>query len=174
MKLDILLTDGNYQNTYAILRALKKQKLKVGILYNYKASLSFFSRYTDKRFFIKSDISKNPDDKTFREYANELIEILSNNQIDVFLPVSNISFRFTSLYKNELEKYCKIPVVDHTIMQIAQDKKKTFEFAENNGIPIPFTIRLNNYSNLKDTLEKIPIPCVIKRVELYIAIQKTI
>ena len=39
MKLDVLLTDGDYNNTYAILRALKENGLKVGILFNNAFSL---------------------------------------------------------------------------------------------------------------------------------------
>ena len=34
MKLEVVLADGGYKNTYAILRALKKESLKVGVLYN--------------------------------------------------------------------------------------------------------------------------------------------
>ena len=33
MKLNVLLTDGGYKNTYAILRALEEKGLKVGILF---------------------------------------------------------------------------------------------------------------------------------------------
>jgi len=42
MKLEAVLADGGYKNTYAILRALKKESLKVGVLYNSSLSLSFF------------------------------------------------------------------------------------------------------------------------------------
>ena len=34
MKLDVLLTDGDYKNTCAILRTLKEKGLTVGILSN--------------------------------------------------------------------------------------------------------------------------------------------
>ena len=39
MKLDVLITDGDYKNTYAILRALKEKGLKVGILFNNESGL---------------------------------------------------------------------------------------------------------------------------------------
>ena len=42
MKLEAVLADGGYKNTYAILRALKKEGLKVEILYDSILSLSFF------------------------------------------------------------------------------------------------------------------------------------
>ncbi len=163
MKLDILLTDGNYQNTYAILRSLKKENLKVGIIYNFKPSLSFFSRYVDKRIFLKTDISKNPNEETFRIYADELIQVLKENKVNVLLPVGNISYKFASLYKNELQQYCEVPVSDHDIMKIAQDKDQTFEFAETNKIPIPLTLHIEENSNIEDVIKKTPIPCVIKK-----------
>ena len=60
MKLEVLLADGGYKNTYAILRALKKEGLKVGALYNSILSLSFYSRYVDKRYLIKINLLQNP------------------------------------------------------------------------------------------------------------------
>jgi len=163
MKLDVLLTDGNYQNTYAILRALKEKNLTVGIIFNYKPSVCFFSRYVDKRFFIKSDIVKNPDESNLKAYLVEIIKILHEYETDVLLPVGNVSYRFASLFKKELERFCRIPVVNYDLMEIAQDKSKTFEYAEKNNIPIPFTLRLSVNDDIDDVIGKVKFPCVIKK-----------
>jgi len=127
MKIDVLLTDGNYRNTYVILRALKEQGLKVGVLFNSSLSLSFFSRYPDKRYFINTNLLKDSSEKAFLEYKSELIKILKNDEIRVFMPVGNLSFRFASQYEDELKKYTHVPIVKKEIIEIAQNKKKTFE-----------------------------------------------
>ncbi len=158
MKLDVLLTDGDYKNTYAILRALKSEGLKVGILIHKYLSISAFSKLVDKRFFIKVDISENPSN-----YYAILRNILIKNEISVFLPVGNISYNFAALYKKKLEKYCKVPVVDDQIMSLAQDKSKTFEFARKLGIPIPKTFWLKNNNDLLNIVNQIDYPSVLKK-----------
>lgn len=163
MKLDVLLTDGDYKNTYAILRALKSKGLKVGILFHKYSSLALFSRLVDKRFFIKSKLVKNPSTAIFSDYFNELESILSKNEISVFMPVSNVSYKFAALYKNEIEKFCRVPVVESKIMDIAQDKAKTFEHAEKNGIPIPQTINIKNGNDFNEKIDSIKFPCVLKK-----------
>ncbi|MCW8961646.1 MAG: hypothetical protein OQK29_08785 [Ignavibacteriaceae bacterium] len=163
MKLDVLLTDGDYKNTYAILRALKEKGLKVGILYNDVFSLSFFSKLVDKRFRVKTRLRKNPNEDKFNDFKEEIVTILKNNEISVFMPVGNISYKFASFYKPELQKYCNLAIVDDDIMATAQDKSKTFEFAQKFNIPIPRTFTLNNVDEINDIAEKISYPCVIKK-----------
>ena len=163
MKLDVLLTDGDYKNTYAILRALKSKGLRVGILIHKYSSITYFSRLVDKRFIIKSNLVKNPSPNIFSNYFNEIKEILKKNEIAVFLPVSNVSYKFAALYKKEIEKYCKVPVVDNETMNIAQDKSITFEHAEKNGIPIPKTFRFNTEEDIYKKIESIKFPCVLKK-----------
>ena len=163
MKLDVLLTDGDYKNTYAILRALKEKGLKVGILYNDVFSLSFFSKLVDKRFRVKTRLRKNPNEDKFNDFKEEMVNILQNNEISVFMPVGNISYKFASLYKPELQNYCNLALVDDDIMTTAQDKSKTFEFAYKFNIPIPRTFTLNNVDEINDIAEKISYPCVIKK-----------
>ncbi len=163
MKLDVLLTDGDYKNTYAILRALKEKGLKVGILFNHAFSLSFYSKLVDKKFRVKTRLRKNPNEDKFNDFKEEVVTILKNNEISVFMPVGNISYKFASLHKYELQKYCNLTLVDEDIMEIAQDKRKTFEFAQKFNIPIPRTFKLNTVDEINDLAKKISYPCVIKK-----------
>lgn len=163
MKLDVLLTDGDYNNTYAILRALKENGLKVGILFNNAFSLSFFSRLVDKRFHVKTRLRKKPNENKFKIYKNEILTILKNNTINVLMPVGNISYKFASCYKSDLQKYCNVALVDEDMMSIAQDKSKTFEFAQELGIPMPRTFKLNTVDEINNLARNISYPCVIKK-----------
>lgn len=163
MKLDVLLTDGDYKNTYAILRALKEKGLKVGILFNNAYSLSFYSKLVDKKFRVKTRLRKNPNEDKFNDFKEEVVTILKNNQISVLMPVGNISYKFASFYKYELQKYCNLALVDEDIMAIAQDKRKTFEFAQKLNIPIPTTFKLNTLDEINDLAKNISYPCVIKK-----------
>ena len=163
MKLDVLLTDGDYNNTYAMLRALKEKGLKVGILFNNVYSLAFFSKLVDKRFFIKTKLRKNPDENRFKDFKEEIVTILKNNNVSVLMPVGNISYKFASCYKSELQKYCNVALVNKDIMSIAQDKSKTFRFAQKFNVPIPHTFRLETIDEINDLAKEISYPCVIKK-----------
>ena len=79
------------------------------------------------------------------------------------MPVGNISYKFVSYYKYILQKYCNLTLVDEDIMPIAQDKSKTFEFAQKFNIPIPRTFNLNSVDEINVIAKKISYPCVIKK-----------
>ena len=159
MKLDVLLTDGHYKHTYAIIRALVEKKLSVGVLFHKKLSLSFLSRYVSKRFIVSPFIY---DDESI--YLNEIISILKNNNIKVLLPIGNISNNLVSRFKSEINRYTKVPIVDYEKMNIAQNKSKTFKLAKEINIPIPLTYHINSVHEIEDIKEKISYPAVIKKV----------
>jgi predicted ATP-grasp superfamily ATP-dependent carboligase len=159
MKLDVLLTDGHYKHTYAIIRALVEKKLSVGVLFHKKLSLSFLSRYVTKRFIVSPFIY---DDESI--YLNEIISILKNNNIKVLLPIGNISNNLVSRFKSEINRYTKVPIVDYEKMNIAQNKSKTFKLAKEINIPIPLTYHINSVHEIEDIKEKISYPAVIKKV----------
>jgi predicted ATP-grasp superfamily ATP-dependent carboligase len=167
MKIDVLLTDGDYKNTYVILRALKKKGLKVGILFNSFLSLSFFSRYPDKRYFINANLLRDSSEESFISYKSEVLKILQQDEIKVFMPVGNMSFRFASKYEDELKKYTRISVAKKNSMEIAQNKKKTFEFAENIGIPIPKTVLIKDREDILKVSNTMNYPCVVKKTNYY-------
>jgi len=106
---------------------------------------------------------KNPNEDRFNDYKEEVVTILKNNEISALMPVGNISYKFVSYYKYVLQKYCNLTIVDEDIMAIAQDKSKTFEFAQKFNIPIPRTFNLNRVDEINDIAKKISYPCVIKK-----------
>jgi predicted ATP-grasp superfamily ATP-dependent carboligase len=166
-QLDVLLTDGEYKNTYAILRALKERKLRVGVLFNSLYSICIYSRFVDKRFFIKANLLKNSSEEEFLKYRDEVLDILKKNKISVFMPVGIMSFRFASKYKKELKNYTNLTIVDEEFMVLAQDKEETFKFAEKIGIPIPKTYYIDSFNNTMEQFDQISYPCVIKKTNFF-------
>jgi len=158
-KLDVLLTDGHDKHTYAILRTLTEKKLRVGIIFHKKLSLSYYSKLVSKKFQVNSQIFK---DESI--YLRELLNILKNNQIDVLLPVGNISNNIISKNKSQLTKYTNIPIVDYKTIHIAQYKNETFSLANSVGIPIPKTWSITKLSDINTVINEIQFPCVIKKV----------
>jgi predicted ATP-grasp superfamily ATP-dependent carboligase len=163
MTLDVLLTDSSYKHTYAALRALKMKNLKVGIICNSRLSISYLSRYVDKRFMVECNISAHPDENTIYNFKEEVLAILKKNKISVIIPVGNISYYVFSKYENEISKYTKIVVAEKNIMSVAQNKYSTFLLAKSKNIPIPRTFFPADFEDLINISNKIIFPCVIKR-----------
>lgn len=159
MKIDVLLTDGGYKHTYAMVRALNEKGLKVGVLFNSYFSLSYCSVKVSKKIKVDSKIYNNE-----KVYMSELLKILKENDIQVLMPVGNISNSIISKNKEKLTSLTKVLIADYEIMKIAQFKNETFEFAENIGIPIPKTYIPSNKIELDSIINKVEYPCVIKKV----------
>lgn len=162
-KINVLLTDGNYQNTNAIIRSLKSKNLMVGVICNSFLDLNYISLLPDKKFLFNTNLLKNSDEEAFQKYWDELENVFTRYDIEVFMPVGNISFRFTTLFKNKIEKYTKVLVANIDKMNIAQNKNLTFKFAQKIGIPIPKTYWLEENSDVDFISKNIRYPCVIKR-----------
>jgi predicted ATP-grasp superfamily ATP-dependent carboligase len=162
-KLDVLVTDGNYKHTYAIVKALNQMGLKIGVVSNKRMSISFLSRYVTKRFLVNSDVIKNPSPDVIFNYKNEIIEILKNNEIDVLMPVSNISFNCFSHYSNDFLNFTRLVVPPFDSMRVAQNKSRTFKFAKDNNINIPITYFPQNEHDIRKLANSISYPCVLKK-----------
>ncbi len=167
MNINVLLTDGNYQNTNAIVRALKSVNLKVGVICNNKYDLNYISLLPDRRFLFKTNLLQKNNNESFENFWNELEKILIKNNIEVFMPVGNISCRFASQYKDKIEKYCKVPVVNIETMRVAQDKNLTFKLAESLNVPIPRTFYITDLNDVGIVAQEIQFPCVIKKTNYY-------
>lgn len=161
-KINVLLTDGNYQNTNAIARSLRNKKLNVAVICNSIFDINYVSNIPNEKFIFRTNILKRNDEEAFEKYWGELERILSIFNVEVFMPVGNISFNFASKYKKKIEKYCKVPVVEIDKMIIAQNKNLTFKFAEKIGIPVPKTFWISNREEVKQIIDSITFPCVLK------------
>jgi predicted ATP-grasp superfamily ATP-dependent carboligase len=166
MKLDVLLTDGNYKHTYAAIRGLIKRKLKVGVISSSRLQLCMLSLLPIQRFIIKQSLHKEDNYKKYEIYKNELLKILKKNKVKVFLPIGNSSCKMASLFKEELSHYTKVPIVEKEVMEIAQNKDKTFRFAKKIGIPTPKTFFLKKQEEIEAISKKIRFPCVIKKANV--------
>ncbi len=152
----VFLSNAEYKNSLAILRALNSKGIPVEVGGVAKRSLCFFSRIPEARVQYPSP-KMHP-----RRYISSLVNHFKRKPIDVFFPVGLDTFTLASKYKAELEKVTRVPVVDYEIFEQAHDKNTILEFAKRQNIPTP-----DNYlvSNTKDALKHmvdLKFPIVVK------------
>jgi len=145
------VTDGSYAHALAIVRALGRAETEITV--GERATIprlrhvARWSRYCGRGFSY-------PDpDQTGGATVAALRELFSQQHYDVFMPVSLTMTELAVYHAHEFPVGAMLPSTD--AFDIAADKKRTFEFAQGLGIPIPLTFNAAEYSRLD-------LPCVIK------------
>ena len=152
----VLLTDGAYKNTLAILRALATNGVHVYSSSAKRKSVSFYSKYC-KKHFIYSLPDTHPE-----KFKQEMLSIVKNNDIDVLMPVGVSTNALISKYKLDLEKYTRVPVADYKNFANAHDKQISNDIAAKNKVPVPLTYAPTTESELKKYLKELGLPVMLK------------
>jgi len=152
----ILVTDGDTRAALAIVRSLGKKghQIYVG---NYKQpSLASSSKYCKHEF-----VYNNPKEEPSK-FIEDIINTIKINQIDVVLPVTDITTISISEHKEVIEKYCKVPFADAKTLKGAANKFELFKVAHQLNIPIPESFYLETASDVDSIIDKLKYPIVIK------------
>ncbi|MBD3189616.1 MAG: ATP-grasp domain-containing protein [Candidatus Heimdallarchaeota archaeon] len=152
----VLITDGRYKNSLAILRTLGEKKIDVFCSSIKKQALCFYSKYC-KKSFLYPHPRKSPE-----KFIFQMKKIIQQNNIDVLMPVGVSSFTIVSKYKEELEKYAKVPVADYESYKIAHDKATANELAKKINVPAPLSYSPKSLAELKTCLKEFEYPVIIK------------
>lgn len=89
------------------------------------------------------------------------IKIVAKHNADIILPMGSSAISI-SILKPRLEKYCKVLVDDYERLIIFHDKSKTYQIANELGIPYPKTKLPTNIKEIKALSSKIKYPVVLK------------
>ena len=152
----ILVTDGDNRATLAITRSLGKKGHSVYVGEKKSLSLSSVSRYCQQNL-IYPDPLDHADD-----FINFIIEAIEKFQIDVILPVSDVTTLLISKNADRLPSFCHFPFSDHETIKRAADKKYIMHTADSVGVPIPRTFELIHKDNIPDIPQDLSYPVVIK------------
>jgi predicted ATP-grasp superfamily ATP-dependent carboligase len=152
-----LITDATYLHSLAIARYLAKKNIDVFVLGEKKSfNITKYSRYCKKYF-------NGPNPKKHEKlYINSVLNILIQEKINIFIPVSHIATEIASKYKKKINKISKTEVADHNKIEIALNKKSTYELAEKIGVPCPKTFYPKSVEEIEKISQKINYPSVIK------------
>jgi predicted ATP-grasp superfamily ATP-dependent carboligase len=149
----IFVTDARSRASLAIIRSLGMKGYNIISGESYKINPSFFSRYVSQRC-IYPDPRKKPD--LFLEF---ILQFIRKNKVDMIIPVRDDATLILSKNKEEISKYSKISVADHSTLMKARDKAETIRIAQANQIPHPYTLIKDNIDQID---EKLNYPIILK------------
>lgn len=132
-------------------RAAGQLKLKACIVGTDMTELSAALALCDKRYIVKPVGHK--------KYLGQLLDIVKNEKIDLLVPTVDLDLKILSESKSKFEKLgCTVLVSSPEVIDICQDKRKTFKFLTSKGFGTPETKSIRSVLAQK----RITFPCFLK------------
>ncbi|REL33821.1 hypothetical protein DYD21_10475 [Rhodohalobacter sp. SW132] len=159
MKFDVIVTDCETKHGYEIAKSLAERGLKVKAHFNKKLTPFYFSRILRHKvcFQFKAVID-----------VDRLVGQLEKDQPDVLIPVSNKSVYLVSENREILTTKTRFLLPEKEKVRLAQNKRKTFKYAESINILCPKTIydTSDDLSKISERLSELSFPVVLKFVNV--------
>jgi predicted ATP-grasp superfamily ATP-dependent carboligase len=130
----VLVTDGHWRKTLAVVRSLGRKGIHVTVGERTFLNTSFFSKYCNRRIVYPSP----------RRYPEQFIQFLleetKRNHYDCFLPMEEETLLLLARHQSEISKYTYLLIPDLKKIEFVRDKRNLIQFAETQGIPVPKTL----------------------------------
>jgi predicted ATP-grasp superfamily ATP-dependent carboligase len=154
--LKVLVTDGNSRAALAVTRSLGRLGHSVFV-----GEKPCWALAQASRFCAGSIVYPDPatDEKAFIE---ALVRSVRENQIDVILPVADITTMLVTSSRGLFEPACQIPFAEAECVLRAADKAHVIRSAERLGIPVPRTVFLESRDEVQASLSQLSFPVVVK------------
>lgn len=146
---NILITAGGSGGTNALVNTVNDDQYRFVStnIDRYKAACSI----TDKTYLVP----RATEEKAYIDAINKIIE---KEQIDLFVPNSDIEAEITAKYKSKIDAPAFLP--DYDIIVICQDKYLMYEFCIKNDIRVAKTMALesvDDLNNIPDHFDEFPL-----------------
>jgi len=116
-------------------KAAKQLKLKAKFIGTDKIGLSPALALCDKQFITKPVASTG--------YVRDILKIVKDNKVDLIVPTIDTELKKLAANKDKFEKLgCRVLISSENVVDICQDKRKTFKFLKKNGFDTPETMSL--------------------------------
>ena len=132
-------------------QAARQLKLKALFLGADRSELSSALQLCDKSFIVKPT--------THPGYIKQLLSIVKNNKVKLLVPTVDLDLKLLAQNKVRFAALgCRVLVSEPKVVDICQDKRKTYRFLAANGFDTPVTM------SVKEALSKAKLswPCFLK------------
>ncbi len=87
----------------------------------------------DEKFIVRPTNDKR--------YINQILKLVKENAIDLIVPTVDLDLKVLAVNKDKFEELgCKVLISSPKVIDICQDKRKTYKFLVKNGIDTPATV----------------------------------
>ena len=139
-KVNVLVTSAGSAPAVSVIKALRQQKeLDIALTAIDMDALSAGFYLADKYYRVNS--SSDPD------FLKELKGLCEKEDISFIIPIIDEELPVFARQKNRLEKM-KVLVNDLSVIELAQDKWRAYEFCRDKGIKCPLTAKMGIDSSI--------------------------
>ncbi len=121
----ILLTDGDFKHTLGALRSLEKADYQVDAIGSSRC-LCAWSKYLSRISYPQTSFCE--------DYFDAFLVFLREEKYDVVLPIGARSVKLIAHHKNEIERFCKVPLADYGEISTCLEKKILFLWPTISGL----------------------------------------
>lgn len=152
-----LVTDGFWRKSLAVVRALSKVGLKVGVGERTFLAPALFSKYANWRYIYPS-VNLYPE-----KFLSWLEKLVRTNKFEVLIVPEEDTSLLIAKNKERLSKFINIPLTDYDSMNFLRNKFSLISHARNLGIPCPATELISSISEI-NSQSHYDFPLVLKPV----------
>ncbi len=133
-KMGVLVTDGHWRKTLALVRSLGRKGVRVTVGERTFLNTSFFSKYCSRRLVYPSP-RRYPD-----QFIEFIIKEIKKNQYECLFPMEEETLLLLAKHQSEISKYTYLLIPNLQKIEFVRDKGNLIQFAETHGIPTPKTL----------------------------------
>ena len=152
----IYVTDGNNRAALAITRSLGKKGHQIFVGEKQFDSLAGSSKYCHACMVYPDPVLDSD------EYVSVLVKQIKALEIDVLIPVADITTFLTLENSQEFTGFCKLPFAGYNTVALAADKSHVLNIAQQLGVPVPKTVTIHSKDDIDKLSVALPYPVVIK------------
>lgn len=137
-------------------RAAKQLKINASFFGTDTTELSPALQLCDKQFLVKPTIHAG--------YIKQLLSIVKTNNVKLLVPTVDLDLKLLARNKPKFEAMnCSVLVSAPEVIDICQDKRKTYKFLLKNNFDTPATVNIRNaIKDLKNSKSEIRFPLFLK------------
>jgi predicted ATP-grasp superfamily ATP-dependent carboligase len=152
----VLVTDGLWQKTLAVVRALGREGIAVAVAAETRCAAAFYSRHCKRRLLTA----------TPREDPSGFIEALlreaERGDCEMIVPMEDDTVALLAEHRSRFPSHVEIPIPEGRAVAKALDKWETLKVCQQLSIPAPLTHAVDDLSQLDEISRLVPYPVVIK------------
>ena len=152
----VLISDANSPKSLTAVRSLGRRGLRVIAGHDQPHALAFASRFCAGRLLYPSP-KKRPE-----AFLAFILEHLRAERYDCFIPMSDEEISLVARHREKFAELTNVVVADGEAMEVAQDKRRTIEFARAHGFGHPKTFVVDHLDDLERLQNQVLYPAVIK------------
>jgi len=133
MKTSVLVTDGHFRKTLAVVRSLGRKGISVTVGERTFLNTSFLSKYCARRLIYPSP-RRSPD-----QFVEFLLTEIKKNRYHCLFPMEEETLLLLAKHHSEISQHTYLLSPDLKKIEFVRDKRNLIQFAEAHGIPTPRT-----------------------------------